>query len=129
MSSYVHKQAIRYRLPEEKANYLRDNDLLLESPFKDNSLFEYDFGLDWDNSKEEVYLDKIYIKEYDEMAGDFSRSRMLTKKEIERHLSDFQKYDSSIKAEDLRAIEICYYNGVDAPACYDINESSDEWIF
>ncbi len=128
MSSYIHKQAIRYRFPKEKTEQIKE--MIWDStPFENDHLFEYDIGLDWNSGEEEVYLDKVYCKEYDEMTADFTKSRLLTDKEIEHHLKDFQKYDPNITADDLRAVEYCYYNGVDAPACFDCMEGDQDWLF
>ena len=129
MSSYVHMKAIRYKFDKEKADDLiRSEAIWAWNPFKDNSKFEYNIGLDFNSGEEEVYLDKVYLKEYDEVSGDFTKSRRLSDKEIECHLKDFKEYDKNIQADDLRAVELCYYNSVDAPACYD-EIIDEEWLF
>lgn len=133
MSSYVYKKAIRYKLTNDEAkDYLDkgffDDDLISKIGLKDN--FEFDLAYDFNKDEEVVYLDKVYEKQYDETCGDFSKSRMLTGKEIVCHLQDFWPFNDNIKPDDLRAVEFCYYNGVDEPACFDITEDELEgWIF
>lgn len=134
MSSYVYKKGIRYRFPQDKANEMLekvDGDLdKLDLGSLNRDVFRFDYGLNWDTSETELYLDKIAQYRYDEICGDFTKSRLLTDKELGHHLSDFQSYDPDIKAEDLRAFELCYYNGVDCPSCYDLTDPEEtDWIF
>lgn len=133
MSSYVYKKAIRYKLTEDEARKYLDQDFPKDAYIEGFGLkdsFEFDIAYDFDRDKEVVYLDKVYEKQYDETCGDFAKSRMLTSKEIVCHLQDFWPFKDSIKPDDLRAVEFCYYNCVDEPACFDITEDEiDGWIF
>lgn len=137
MSSYVYKKAIRYKLPKDKAKDYMDNHFLDDSYPESLGLperFEFDFaynGGDGDEGdRHDVYLDKVYEKLYDEVSGDFEKSRMLTDKEIACHLEDFWKYDKNILPKDLRAVEYCYYNGVDGPNVFEVTEDEQEgWLF
>ena len=133
MSSYIYKKAIRYKLSNDEAkdyldNGFFDNNIIKKIGLKDN--FEFDIAYDFNKDEEVVYLDKVYEKQYDEVCEDFGKSRMLTDKEIVCHLQDFWIFNSNIKPNDLRAVEFCYYNGVDEPAYFDITKDEVEgWLF
>ena len=133
MSSYVYKKAIRYKLSKKEAgdyleNHFLEDDYVESLKLKDN--FEFDLAWDFKADEQVVFLDKVYEKQYDEISGDFGKSRALTCKEIVCHLEDFWKYNDKIIPGDLRAVEYCYYNGCDEPAYFDIIEEEEEgWIF
>lgn len=138
MSSYVYKKAIRYRIPDSHLNQFKDQygyvdiwdgkNLLKNFGLSDK--FTLDSGLNWDTNESEYYLDKIGKEIWDEITGDFTHSRLLTPEEIDHYLKEFQRFDPNIKGKDLRAVEYCYYNGVDAPACYEVTlEDKEDWMF
>ena len=136
MSTYVYKKAVRYRIPEDKLESFKDGygcidvwDKSLTKKYGLGDKFEFDGGLNFDTHEYEYYLDKVGEEIWDEISGDFTHSRLLSEKEVTHHLKEFQKFDPNIKDSDLRAVEYCYYNGVDAPACYDIINDEKDWLF
>ena len=122
MSSYVSKKAIRYRLnikTEEEKEQIWDkifDDYDFTDDYNLTHNMEYDVGYD------EFYLDITLKKTYDSICGDFGNSRKITDKEANEYLEDFKKIIPNITKDDLRYVFYCYYNGVDAPNCYEIGE-------
>ena len=50
--------------------------------------------------------------------------------EILPNLECFWKYDKNILPRDLRAVEYCYYNGVDSPNVFEVTEEDEDgWLF
>lgn len=136
MSSYVYKKAIRYKLPRDKAKDYMENHFLDDSYPKSLGLpdnFKFDFAYNGKEGDEgdthDVYLDKVYKESYDEIMTDFAKARMLTPEEVMCHLEDFWKYDDKITPQDLRAVEYCYYNGVDGPNVFEVLLDEDSWLF
>lgn len=131
MSSYVSRKAIRYKfkepLSEERREELWDK-YFFTSLKKDYNLkheMKYAEGYDYDPYKEENYLDIIIKETYDTICGDFGSSREVTDEEVAEYLADFQKVIPTATKEDLRYVFYCYYNGTDAPCCYDVGEWDD----
>ena len=69
-----------------------------------------------------TYLDIPLKKTYGTISGDFGSSRKITDDECNEYLEDFKKVIPDITKEDLRYVFYCYYNGVDAPDCYEVGE-------
>lgn len=132
MSDYVSKKAIRYKikknLTDKELDFIWDRYYRYNSPnslkkdYKLTNDMEFDQAVDFKTGKSEYYLDIPIKKTYGTICGDFGSSRMLTEEEIEKYLPDFKKINSNITKEDLRYVFYCYYNGVDAPSCYEIGE-------
>lgn len=133
MSSYVYRKAIRYKLPKDKVSKIDLSDYdYFDDSFKEimNIPENLEVRSAWSDHDEHcLYLDKTYEEVWDEISGDFTKSRYLTDSEVTHHLPDFQEFDKSIEGSDLRAVEYCYYNGVDEPDCYDVDDDIDDWIF
>ena len=132
MSDYVHKKAIRYRLPRNKANELLEADYLdknLPKQYGLDNRFEFDAGVDYETGSSSIYLDKVGLYTYGEEGSAWGTSRNLTEEEISHHLKDFQVYDPDITGEELRAVDYCYYNGADAPDIFDVTSDAEEWLF
>lgn len=124
MSDYVSKKAIRYKFKKELTEEERINlwDRSLKEDYKLENNMKYDTAVNYDNGKSEDYLDIVLKSTYGTVCGDFGNSRMLTKEEIDKYLPDFKKVIPDITGEDLRYVFFCYYNGVDAPSCYEVGE-------
>ncbi len=124
MSSYVSKKAIRYKIKKKLSDEERDK--LWDYRFDDEKTLKQDYNLNYDMefdvSMNEDYLDIVLKKTYDTICGDFGISRELTQEEIDKYLPDFQKISTDIKSNDLRYVFYCYYNGTDAPNCFDEGE-------
>ena len=76
-------------------------------------------------SLHEYYIDIILDRGYDEM-GDFTKSRELTDTELVKYVPKFKAFFETVKLpcpelskETIRVVEFCYYNGSDAPVCFD----------
>ena len=131
MSDYVRKKCVRFKIPQNIIDELKNDndwlvDLLLEKfQLKDSYDTENDFtindGYDYDNRKEDYFLD--YQLEYEYGAsGDFESVRLLTDNEFEKYSRKFAKYFSEIGRDELRLVHYCYYNGVDEPSVYELEE-------
>ena len=55
-------------------------------------------------------------------SGDFESVRLLTDNEFEKYSRKFAKYFSEIGRDELRLVHYCYYNGVDEPSVYELEE-------
>lgn len=131
MSDYVRKKCVRFKIPQNIIDELKNDndwlvDLLLEKfQLKDSYDTENDFtindGYDYDNRKEDYFLD--YQLEYEYGAsGDFENVRLLTDTEFEKYSKMFAKYFNEIGRDELRLVHYCYYNGVDEPSVYEFEE-------
>ena len=131
MSDYVRKKCVRFKIPQNIIDELKNDndwlvDLLLEKfQLKDSYDTENDFtindGYDYDNRKEDYFLD--YQLEYEYGAsGDFESVRLLTDTEFQKYSRMFAKYFNEIGRYELRLVEYCYYNGVDEPSVYEFEE-------
>lgn len=131
MSDYVRKKCVRFKIPQNIIEELKNDydwlvDLLLEKfQLKDSYDTENDFtindGYDYDNRKEDYFLD--YQLEYEYGAsGDFESVRLLTDTEFEKYSRMFAKYFNEIGRDELRLVHYSYYNGCDEPSVYELEE-------
>lgn len=124
MSTYVSKKAIRYRikkkLTEEERDKLWDYRWNDEKTLKDD--YKLDHDMEFDTSGNEDYLDIVLKQTYDSICGDFGNSRKLTRDEINKYLNEFKKIIPTVSPDDLRHVFYCYYNGTDAPDCFEEGE-------
>ena len=131
MSDYVRKKCVRFKIPQNIIEELKNDydwlvDLLLEKfQLKDSYDTENDFtindGYDYDNRKEDYFLD--YQLEYEYGAsGDFESVRLLTDTEFEKYSRMFSKYFNEIGRDELRLVHYSYYNGCDEPSVYELEE-------
>lgn len=122
MSDYVSKKAIRYKLDVKTEG---EKEKIWDKIFADYN-FKNDYKLTHDMECErgydDFYLDIPLKKTYGSISGDFGSSRYITDEEYEEYIEDFKKVIPDITRQDLRYVFYCYYNGVDAPDCYDISE-------
>lgn len=131
MSDYVRKKCVRFKIPQNILDELKNDDdwmmdLLLEKyQLKDNYNVKNDFtigyGEDFDNDKTDWFLDYQLDYEYG-ASGDFENTRLLTDTEFEKYSRKFAKYFNEIGRDELRLVHYCYYNGVDEPSVYDLEE-------
>lgn len=129
MSDYESKKAIRYRIPksltEEQQEelfwkYARYGKGNLKKEYNLEHEMSSDSGVNYSNGESEHYLDIVLKETYGTISGNFADSRNITDEEANKYLGDFKKIFPDIEKEDLRYVFYCYYNGVDAPACYDV---------
>jgi len=149
MSSMERIKAVRLKLPEEIAKlkfrnekYDCDDDLgeYLDRPefseligWKKPGKFMSSYGgeLIRDEagnlkSKHEYYIDMILEDEWDTDKGEYTKARVLTENELKKYIPRFQTFFSQVKLPfpeiskyTLRVVEFVYYNGCDAPCCFD----------
>ena len=121
MSEYKHKKVIRCKVDLKK--------LGIENIFDLEDLYPDLFGYRTINQfnvapvEEMEYIDYVLYNEYDCM-GEFGYARYLTEAEQEKYLPIFKQIISSVKADDLRAVDFCWYNCSESPLYFDV----EEWI-
>lgn len=131
MSDYVRKKCVRFKIPQNIIESLKNDDdwivdLLLEKfKIKDNYNTKNDFvinsGLNYENNEYEYFLDYQLDYEYG-ASGDFESVRLLTDEEFKKYSRMFAKYFNEIGRDELRLVYYSYYNGVDEPAVYNFEE-------
>lgn len=131
MSYYVRKKVVRFKIPKniieelkkEDEDWLRD--LLLEKyELKDDdekNEFTIGDGLNHETYEYEYFLDYLLDYEYG-ASGDFENVRLLTDTEFQKYSRMFAKYFNEIGRDELRLVHYCYYNGVDEPSVYELEE-------
>lgn len=135
MSDYVRKKCVRFKIPQNIIDKLKNEDewadewledlLLKEYNVKENYHTKNDFtinsGLNYENDEYDYFLD--YQLEYVYGAnGDFEDIRLLTDREFEKYSKMFKKYFNEIKRDKLRLVHYSYYNGCDEPSIYELEE-------
>lgn len=150
MSSMEKVKAVRLRLPEviaklkfKNEKYDCEDDLFdyLDRPefsefigWKKPGLFMARYGGDLikdENgnyqSKHEYYIDIILEDEWDTDQGEYTKARQLTENELNKYIPKFQTFFNQVKLpcppinkDTLRVVEFVYYNGCDAPCCFDV---------
>lgn len=131
MSDYVRKKCVRFKIPQNVIEKLEnDNDWIVdllrqEYNVKENFNTVNDFvinsGLNYKNDEYEYFLDYQLDYEYG-ASGDFEGVRLLTDEEFKKYSRMFAKYFSEIGRDELRLAHYCYYNGVDEPSVYELEE-------
>lgn len=152
MSEMERVKAVRLKLPEEIAKLKFRNekfdcndDLLeyLDRPefselvdWKTPGKFMKNYGGDLikdENgdyqSKHEDYIDIILDDEWDVGYDEYVKARMLTENELNKYIPKFKDFFNQvhlpcpeISKDTLRVVEFVYYNGCDAPCCFDVTE-------
>lgn len=131
MSDYVRKKCVRFKIPQNVVEKLENDDdwivdLLrqeynVKESFNTVNDFVINSGLNYKNDEYEYFLD--YQLNYESGAsGDFESVRLLTDKEFKKYSRMFAKYFSEIGRDELRLVHYCYYNGVDEPSVYGLEE-------
>lgn len=131
MSDYVRKKVVRFKIPENIIEELKNKgewicDLLLEKyNIKENYGIKDDFtinsGLNYETDEYEYFLDYQLDYEYG-ASGDFENVRLLTDTEFEKYSRKFAVYFNEMGRDELRLVHYCYYNGVDEPSVYELEE-------
>lgn len=136
MSDYVRVKAVRYKLdnPEQyfKDKDYKDTDDIAEYFNKDKEVINTNYdnqknnlnigsGLNYETDEYEYFIDFILDYEYG-ASGDFENVRELTEKEYNKYKEIFEKVIPNIKPSELRLVHYCYYNGVDEPSVWNLEE-------
>lgn len=131
MSDYVRKKCVRFKIPQNVIEKLENDDdwivdLLrqeynVKESFNTVNDFVINSGLNYKNDEYEYFLDYQLDYEYG-ASGDFGSIRLLTDEEFKKYSRMFAKYFSEIGRDELRLVHYCYYNGVDEPSVYELEE-------
>lgn len=130
MSDYVRKKCVRFKIPQDIIDGLKNDDWILDLlqekyQLKDNYNVKNDFtinyGEDFDNDITNYFFDYQLDYEYG-ASGDFENVRLLTDIEFKKYSRMFAKYFNEIGRDELRLVHYCYYNGVDEPAVWELEE-------
>ena len=130
MSDYVRKKCVRYKIPQNIINEFDRNDFIedkliekysLKESYNTENDFTINSGLNYKEDEYEYFLDFQIDYEYG-ASGDFENVRLLTDIEFEKYSRIFMKYFNEIGRDELRLVHYCYYNGVDEPSVYELEE-------
>ena len=114
MSDYVRKKCVRFKIPQNIIEKLKDD-------YNVKKDFTIGYGEDFDNDKTDYFLDYQLDYEYG-ASGDFKNVRLLTDTEFKKYSRIFAKYFSEIGRDELRLVYYSYYNGCDEPSVYELEE-------
>ena len=138
MSDYVRKKVVRFKIPQniienieneikKENSWDSEEDLLIKkyNVKECGRTFVNEFvinsGYDSKNRKTYYYLDFMLDYEYG-ASGDFESVRLLTDNEFEKYAKKFAMYFNEIGRDELRLVHYSYYNGVDEPSVYEVEE-------
>lgn len=138
MSDYVRVKAVRYKIPKEIIEKVKSRkedfwvDDIAEHFNKEKEVINTKYnnqknnlnigsGLNYETDKYEYFIDFILDYEYG-ASGDFENVRELTEKEYNKYKEIFEKVIPNIKLGELRLVHYCYYNGVDEPSVWNLEE-------
>lgn len=138
MSDYVRIKAIRYKinqdLVKEIEKEIEEKDLY-ESPeevlskkyelqdYYENKINEFaiNSGYNFKTEENDLFID--YLLDYEHGAsGDFESVRTLTDNEFNKYKEKFSKFFDITKRDEIRLVHYCYYNGVDSPSVWELEE-------
>jgi hypothetical protein len=138
MSDYVRIKAVRYKFNNdilkglEKEIEERDflgtpvelyNEKHNLPDYFDHKLNDFTANSGWDFDKKEDHLFLDYLLDYEYGAsGDFESVRELTKTEFEKYKEIFKDILPDLKPGELRLVHYSYYNGVDEPSVWNLEE-------
>ena len=132
MSDYVRKKAIRYKLkPEEQAKFQEEAEKVEEwlpefleehygipDSYLKKKGFAIDSGYKLDGGTQ-IYIDYVLSFTYGEESGDFAFVTKLPEDEEAKAIAIFKRNFTDLNIDEVRYVDYCYYNGVDAPQVYD----------
>ena len=130
MSDYVRKKCVRFKIPQNIINEFDLEDYIedklkekynLKDSYKIYDDFTINSGLNYKKDEYEYFLDFQLDYEYG-ASGDFENVRLLTDDEFKKYSRLFAKYFNEIGRDELRLVHYCYYNGVDEPSVYELEE-------
>lgn len=138
MSDYVRIKAVRFKIPQnivenieneikKENSWDSEEDLLIKKynvkECRRTSVNEFviNSGYDSKSRKNHYFLDFVLDYEYG-ASGDFESVRLLTDKEFEKYAKKFAMYFNEIGRDELRLVHYSYYNGVDEPSVYEVEE-------
>lgn len=138
MSDYVRIKAIRYKINQDLVKEIKkeiEEKDLYESPeevlskkykiqdycgYKINE-FTINSGYNFKTEENDLFIDYLLDYEYG-ASGDFESVRTLTDNEFNKYKEKFSKLFDITKRDEIRLVHYCYYNGVDAPSVWELEE-------
>lgn len=138
MSDYVRIKAIRYKINQDLVKEIKkeiEEKDLYESPeevlskkykiqdycgYKINE-FIINSGYNFKTEENDLFIDYLLDYEYG-ASGDFESVRTLTDNEFNKYKEKFSKFFDITKRDEIRLVHYCYYNGVDAPSVWELEE-------
>lgn len=134
MSDFVRIKAIRYKIPQniiEKMVKENEDDWIMDLLEKKYGVrecynapkneFTVNGGYNFKSDRMDYFLDFLLDYEYG-ANGDFESVRLLTNNEFKKYAEKFSQHLKEIGRDELRLVHYSYYNGVDEPSVYDIEE-------
>lgn len=124
MSDYSRSKVVRLKATLEELGVSDIWDI--ENKFQD--LFSSECYTEYKKSKkpyfeiaptEEPFIDLVLFHSYGEECNDWGRTRELTEKELEKYIPIFQQILPTVKKEQLRYVDYCFYNCSEAPDYFD----------
>lgn len=116
MSDYCRNKVVRLKASEDRLGVKDIWDLATKYP----DLFTLSRDKKFEISPTESnFVDYVLYSSYGEECGDFGRTRRLSEKEVEKYIQIFKQICPDVKAEDLRYVDYCWYNGCEAPDYFD----------
>ena len=110
MSDYSRSKVVRLKATLEE----------LEVKDKFPNLFgNSDVGMFEIAPTEEAFIDYVLFHSYGEECDDWGRTRELTEKELSRYIPIFQQILPTVRKEQLRYVDYCFYNCTEAPDYFD----------
>lgn len=138
MSDYVRKKVVRYKFNDNVLESLKkeiEDKNLFESPeeilikkynlpdYWEHELNNFTVSSGYNSDKKELDLFLDYLLDYEYGAsGDFENIRELTEKEFLKYKEIFKQIIPDLEPGELRFAHYCYYNGVDEPSVWNMEE-------
>lgn len=138
MSDYVRTKAVRYKISmeiieevkninedfwkDDIAKYFNKEQRVINTNYNNQkNHLNIGSGLNYETDEYEYFIDFILDYEYG-ASGDFENVRELTEKEYNKYKKIFEKVIPNIRPSELRLVHYCYYNGVDEPSVWNLEE-------
>lgn len=112
---------------EEKNLYESPEELLIKQynlgDYYEHKINEFTINSGYNSKTKQYYCYLDYLLDYEYGAsGEFESVRLLTNTEFEKYRKLFSKYFNIIRKDELRLVHYSYYNGVDEPTVWELEE-------
>lgn len=72
-----------------------------------------------ESGETQTYIDLVLYHTIGEECGEWAYAHMLSSQEAALFVPLFNQLGLDVKSEDLRKVDYCYYNSIEAPDCFD----------
>lgn len=117
MSDYCREKVLRYPVEEDPYD-IQERFLNLFTAWKELPSFQT-------APTDKQFIDYVLESEYGSSAGDWGRTRALTKNEQDKYRPIFEQIFKNIDMNKVRLVEYCWYTCSEAPDYYD--DDSDDF--